>query len=259
MYHSRCRSRLRARPDVLAILGSLAGVTVLAWIYLVAVAPEVSMPGMSTMGAVPSWDASYFLMMLLMWTVMMVGMMLPTIAPTVLVYAAVARKSRREGVPTAPTATFVSGYVLVWALFSVAATGAQWGLSELALLSPGMISNNSVLSAGLLIAAGIYQWLPIKGRCLTQCRSPVEFVSTHWAAGTTGALRMGIEHGIFCLGCCWALMLLLFVGGIMNLLWIAVLALYVLLEKVLPVGASMGRGMGVLMILTGVVVAWVGL
>lgn len=249
---------LRRRPDVLAILGSLAGVTVLAWIYLFAVAPDVSMPGMSRMGVVPSWDAPYLVMMFLMWTIMMVGMMLPAVAPTVLVYAAVARKSRRQGRPTAPTAIFVSGYVTVWTLFSLAATASQWGLSELALLSPHMMLNNSIATAVLLVVAGVYQWLPIKTRCLTQCQSPVQFISTHWAPGTTGAFRMGIEHGIFCLGCCWALMLLLFVGGVMNLFWIAVLALYILLERILPNGSALGRGMGVLLILSGLVVALVG-
>lgn len=247
------------RRDFLAITGSLAGVIALAWIYLVAIATDMSMPGMSGMGAIPVWDASYFVMMFLMWAIMMVGMMLPSVIPTVLIYAAVARKSQKQGMPAAPTAAFVSGYLLLWVLFSLVATGAQWGLDELALLSPKMVSSSSQLTAALLIVAGIYQWLPIKNRCLTQCQSPVEFISRHWVTGTTGALRMGIAHGAFCLGCCWALMLLLFVGGVMNLIWIAVLGLFVLLEKVLPFGGVTGRSVGVLMILGGVVVAVIGL
>ena len=243
------------RRDLLTIVGSLTGVTVLAWIYLFSVAGDMSGAGM--LGG-PVWDASYFVMMFLMWSIMMVGMMLPSVIPTVLVYATVARKTREQDRPAAPTVVFVLGYVLLWILFSLAASGAQWGLSELALLSPAMISNNSWLTAALLVAAGIYQWLPIKNQCLSHCQSPVEFISTRWAAGTTGALKMGIRHGVFCLGCCWVLMLLLFVGGVMNLIWIAVLAVFVLLEKVLPFGAAAGRWLGVVLILGGVVVAAIG-
>lgn len=244
------------RRDFLITVGSLAAVTLLAWLYLIDMSSEMSMPDMSIM---PVWNASYFLMMFLMWAIMMVGMMLPSVTPTVLIYAAVARKSQNARIPAASTAVFVSGYLLLWVLFSLVATGAQWGLDELALLSPMMLSNSSWLTAVLLIAAGIYQWLPIKDQCLTQCQSPIGFISNHWATGTIGALKMGVKHGVFCLGCCWVLMLLLFVGGVMNLIWIAVLSIFVLLEKVLPFGAVTGRWIGVLMILIGGFVAVVGL
>ncbi len=243
------------RRDLLTIVGSLTGVTVLAWIYLFSVAGDTSGAGMP--GA-PVWDASYFIMMFLMWSIMMVGMMLPSIVPTVLVYAAVARNTRKQNRSAAPTAVFVLGYVILWILFSLAARGAQWGLSELALLSPSMMSNSRWLTASLLFAAGLYQWLPIKNQCLSHCQSPVQFISSHWAAGTTGALKMGMRHGVFCLGCCWVLMLLLFVGGVMNLILIAVLAIFVLLEKVLPFGAAAGRWLGVVLILGCVVAAVFG-
>ncbi|MFQ5443833.1 MAG: DUF2182 domain-containing protein [Nitrospinales bacterium] len=218
-------------------------------------------PSMSSSMAamqIQPWDAQYFLMMFLMWAVMMVGMMLPSVTPTVLIYAAVARKSAKEGHPAAPTGAFISGYIAMWILFSLFAALAQWGLDEAALLSPMMVSKSAGLGAGLLIAAGIYQWLPIKDQCLHQCRSPVEFISTHWRNGVMGAFRMGVSHGAFCLGCCWVLMALLFVGGVMNLLWIAAITLFVLLEKVLPLGDTGGRVVGLLMIVTGGVLAFNG-
>jgi predicted metal-binding membrane protein len=207
---------------------------------------------------IPVWDVGYFGMMFLMWAVMMVGMMLPSVIPMVLIYAGVARKSAAQGMPVAPTGAFVSGYIAIWLIFSLFATIAQWGLDQAALLSPMMVSNSVGLGAALLIAAGIYQWLPIKDKCLQHCRSPVHFITTHWRLGSIGAFKMGLSHGAFCLGCCWVLMALLFVGGVMNLLWIAAIALFVLLEKVLPLGDVSGRVMGLLMITAGGIIAFVG-
>ena len=198
------------------------------------------------------WDSQYFLMMFLMWSIMMVGMMLPSVTPTVLIYAAVARKAEKQSTPVAPTAVFVTGYFVIWTIFSLLATVAQWGLDRAALLSPMMVSSSVWLGALLLILAGVYQLLPIKDRCLSQCRSPFEFISKGWQKGFFGAFRMGIAHGLFCLGCCWVLMLLLFVGGVMNLLWIAIITVFVLLEKVLPMGDYGGRIMGVIMIAVGI-------
>jgi len=187
----------------------------------------------------------------LMWAVMMVGMMVPSVAPTTMVYAAVARKAARQGSIVAPTATFVAGYVFMWTLFSALATLAQWGLESAALLSPMMVATSPALGAGLLIAAGVYQITPAKAACLRRCRSPAHFISEHWRAGTLGALRMGVEHGAFCLGCCWLLMGLLFVGGVMNLLWITVIAGFVLVEKLMPHGRVAGVLSGGAMILVG--------
>jgi predicted metal-binding membrane protein len=209
---------------------------------------------MAMMGLHP-WTPAHFGMMFAMWAIMMAGMMLPSATPTTLVYAAVARKASREGTPVAPVATFVAGYLFMWTLFSLGATVAQWGLERAALLSPMMVSSSPALGGALLVSAGVYQLTPFKDVCLEHCRSPAHFIAGHWQPGIHGALRMGIEHGAYCLGCCWVLMGLLFFGGVMNLLWIATIALFVLLEKVVPYGAGGGRFAGVGMILTGALVS----
>ena len=141
----------------------------------------------------------------------------------------------------------------MWTLFSVAATAAQWGLDQAALLSPMMVATSPALGASLLIAAGVYQMTPAKNACLRHCRSPMHFISEHWRHGVDGAFKMGLEHGAYCLGCFWALMGLLFFGGVMNLLWIAAITLFVLLEKVLPIGVGGGRAAGAAMVLFGLI------
>lgn len=190
-------------------------------------------------------------MRLLMWAMMMVAMMTPTAAPMTLVYAAVARKAARETHPVAPTFVFVAGYLAIWALFSVAATAAQSGLDQLALLSPTMVSASPVLGGALLIGAGVYELTQYKHACLAHCRAPAHFISQHWRGGFAGALRMGMGLGAYCLGCCWILMGLLFVGGVMNLLWIAAIAVFILLEKTMPFAETGGRVVGAAMIVVG--------
>lgn len=228
--------------------------TVLSWVYLLKMAGDMSAPGSPCMTAmqIQDWTAGYFGMMFLMWAVMMVGMMLPSAAPMILIYASVARKAQRQGTPVASASTFTLGYIFMWVVFSFFVTIAQWQLDKLALLSPMMVANSPRLGAGLLIAAGIYQWLPLKSNCLRHCRSPFHFISSHWRPGNLGAFLMGLSHGAFCIGCCWVLMLLLFVGGVMNILWIAAITLFVLLEKALPLGEWGGK-------LTGVLAAALGL
>ncbi len=189
-----------------------------------------------------------------MWAIMMIGMMLPSAAPMILIYAAVARKAQSQGSPIAPTAFFTAGYLFMWTVFSLLATVLQWQLDRLALLSPMMVANSPKLGATLLIAAGIYQLLPMKNSCLKHCQSPFHFISTHWRSGNLGAFSMGISHGIFCIGCCWVLMLLLFVGGVMNILWIAAITGFVLLEKILPRGERAGKWGGILMVIVGAVI-----
>src|ERR687894_1292234 len=184
------------------------------------------------------WTAAHFAMMLGMWAVMMVGMMLPAAAPMVLFFAAFARRSREQGHRVAPVGTFVAGYLAVWSAFALLATSLQWGLDRAALLSPHMAAVSPVLGGAILIAAGLYQWTPLKDACLGLCRSPVAFVMGHWRPGTAGAFRMGVEHGALCVGCCWALMALLFVGGVMNLLWVAAITAAVLAEKLAPRGGG---------------------
>ncbi len=241
------------RRDRIAILLSLAGVTALAWVYLFRIAGGMTDTDPMIMVQMQPWGSTDFLLVLLMWAIMMVGMMVPTAAPMTMVYAAVARKATKEGSTVAPTATFVAGYIATWTLFSVVATVAQWGLDRAALLSPMMVTTSPKVGAGLLIAAGVYQLTPAKTACLRHCRSPAYFISEHWRPGITGAFRMGSEYGAFCLGCCWLLMALLFIGGVMNLLWIAAIAFFVLFEKVIPHAPVAGRVAGGAMILTGLV------
>jgi len=231
------------------VLGSIAAVTALAWLYLVVIA---GMTSMADMARLRPWTGAEAVMMFIMWAVMMVGMMLPSATPMVLLYARVCRKSLDMAAPD--TGAFVMGYVAVWTLFSAAATALQWGLEQAALLSPTMTSASPFFAGMVLVLAGLYQWTPAKQACLSRCRSPVEFLSTHWRPGAGGAFAMGLRHGAFCVGCCWALMALLFVGGVMNLLWVALITVFVLLEKVVPFGHGVGKTAGALLALAGLAV-----
>ena len=254
MADTESKTLIRSLPlkDRFIVVSVLALVTLLSWVYLVDMAIDMdNMMADGQMMQMMEWTTSYFIAMLLMWVIMMIGMMVPTAIPMALVYAAVARKAASQGTPIAPTSAFVSGYVVMWALFSVAATLAQWGLDEAALLSPMMVSNSPWLGAVLLIVAGVFQFTPWKESCLQHCRAPAHFMSTHWKPGVWGAFRMGVEHGAYCIGCCWILMGLLFLGGVMSLFWIAGITLFVLLEKVLPLGDRGGRFAGGAMMLTG--------
>ena len=169
----------------------------------------------------------------------------------ILLHLRVSRERRaRTGAPLA-SGLFILGYVAVWAAFSALATAAQWALDQATLLSPMMAARSSALAGALLIAAGLYQLTPLKYACLRHCRSPLDFVMTQWREGRAGALAMGLRHGAYCVGCCWVLMLLLFVGGVMNLVWIAALAAIVLFEKLLPGGIWVARVTGVALIAWG--------
>jgi predicted metal-binding membrane protein len=179
---------------------------------------------------------------------MMIGMMLPSAAPMILTFATVNASRRARAQPWVPTALFAEGYVLAWGGFSIAATLAQWGLESVALVSPMAMSVTSARLGGVLfLAAGLYQLTPLKRACLIACRSPFDFVVNRWRDGAAGALRMGLEHGLSCLGCCWVLMALLFVFGAMNLVWVALLAVAVLVEKLLPFGEWTARIGGLLL------------
>jgi predicted metal-binding membrane protein len=214
--------------------------------------PSAAMQDMAMAAMAPmAWTPGYAVLMFFMWWIMMMAMMLPSAAPMVLVFAMVNRKQREKGAPYVPTAIFAAGYVLVWGAFSLAAVAAQWGLEQSGLLSSMMASTSVTLGAGLLVAAGIYQLTPLKHACLRHCRSPIFFITHHWRPGDLGALRMGVEHGAFCTGCCWFLMALLFYGGIMNLFWIIGLAVFVLLEKTIPAGHWLAGITGALLIAWG--------
>jgi predicted metal-binding membrane protein len=190
-----------------------------------------------------------------MWAVMMTGMMLPGAAPTVLFYAALVRKGAERDAVYPAVWIFTGGYLAAWAAFSLGAAALQAALEEAMLVTPVIASASSGLSAGVLIAAGVYQWLPLKEVCLSKCRHPLEFFTMRWRAGTLGAFRMGLEHGIYCVGCCWMLMLLLFVAGVMNLLWVAFIAVFVFVEKLAPAQRYVSGAAGITLISTGLLVA----
>lgn len=255
----------------LVVLSCLLAVTGLAWLYLLAdsarmgemagmnpaTMPDAAMtaPGGTASGemsgASPAWAAGPLVMTFLMWSVMMVGMMLPSAAPAILLFFGIARnRGGRAGlVPSA--LAFTAGYVVLWIAFSALAAVLQTWLEELRLLTPMLRSASAAMTGLLLIGAGIYQWLPVKEACLRQCRAPLQTFLFHWRPGAVGAFRMGAEHGLYCLGCCWALMLLLFTAGVMNLLWVALIAALVFAEKLLPMGPAFARGSGLLMAAAG--------
>ena len=237
-----------------AIAGAIVAATGLCWLYLAWMADGMGALGCLGDGAAMApmiWTPATAGMMLLMWAVMMTGMMLPSAMPMILTFAKVGARRRDRAQPYVATSIFVAGYLIAWGAFSVAATAAQWGLDRMGLLSPMMDSAAPVLGGALLIAAGLYQFSTLKHACLRHCRTPADFVLNHWRDGTGGALRMGVEHGLYCLGCCWAVMALMFVFGMMNLLWLAALTVLALLEKVAPAGHRIAQGAGILMVLGG--------
>jgi len=251
------QSTLLSRRDRVVISACLVLLTVLAWAYLLHLDREMSAAMehdrmMAEMGMTMDmpWTTADVVLAFAMWAVMMVGMMTPSAAPVVLLFAAM---RRGLGAPRMPglVVAFVAGYLLVWFSFSAVAALAQWALHQASLLSPMMTASSAWLGAAILIAAGVYQLTPFKGACLTHCRSPLGFLMSHWREGTKGALRMGIVHGTYCLGCCWALMCVLFVVGVMNLMWVAAMAIFVLVEKIGPAGPWVSRAAGVAMIVSG--------
>lgn len=240
------------KRDRAVVLGGLLLIAGLSWLYLVRLTS-----GMETGGAVASpgmhaWTLVDVLLLFVMWTVMMAAMMLPSAAPMILLFTSVHRGRRAGGRPYVPTSFFVAGYLIVWTAYAAAATLAQWGLHSAALLSTGMVSTSAALGGGLLVVAGVFQWTPLKHACLTACRTPMDFLMRDWREGGRGALVMGLRHGSYCVGCCWAIMALLFVAGVMNLLWVAVLAAFVLVEKTAPAGGWVGRVAGVVLVGWGV-------
>jgi predicted metal-binding membrane protein len=241
------------RRDRWLIGGALAITVALCWAWLAPMARDMygSMKGASAWMMTDRWDVTHLALLFAMWVVMMAGMMLPSAAPTLLLYAGVIRKSPEGESTGAHVHAFAGGYLLVWTAFSLVATALQRLLAHLLLLSPMMEAQRRGLGAGLLIAAGLYQLTPFKRTCLQSCRSPAAFIARHWKRGVAGGFQLGVAHGLFCLGCCWALMLLLFVGGVMNLWWIGALTAFVLLEKLAPLGAQGGRFSGLLIIALG--------
>ena len=209
--------------------------------------------GMSGATMARAWSPAYAVLVFFMWWVMMVAMMLPSAAPAILLHSSLKRLSSPA---STNAAAFLAGYLAVWALFSLVATGLHWGLESVGVLSASMMTmKGGPLAGGVLILAGLYQFTSLKHACLAHCQSPAEYLAANHRPGRNGAFRMGVGHGIYCLGCCWSLMALLFVGGVMNLWWIAGLAILVALEKLLPSGARIARISGGAMIVSGLVLA----
>jgi len=245
-----------ARDRVIVAAG-LGGIVALAWLYLLRLAGDMAemeqhaAMGM-TMPQMQAWDPVDLLFVFLMWTVMMVAMMLPSAAPMILTFTAVTRRRTAPGQAAGRIGIFVLGYLIAWTGYSALAATAQAGLHAAALLTPAMAATSRYIGGGLLIAAGMFQWTPLKEACLATCRSPLSFVMSEWREGVMGALVMGLRHGAYCVGCCWALMALLFVAGVMNLVWVAAIAAFVLIEKIVPGGWWISRVAGGLFVVAGV-------
>ncbi len=256
------------RRDKLVVIGALVVIIALSWAYLLAGA-GMGMSGLemtrmsqheltdnvdhATMMHPAVWTPGYAVLMFCMWWIMMIAMMLPSAAPLMLVFATVIRRQCATGRPHVATAIFAFGYLAAWAGYSLAGVLLQWVFERIGILSPMLVLSNDLFVVFLLLAAGLYQLTPIKRACLRYCRSPLDFLNSRWRSGAAGALLMGFSQGATCVGCCWFLMALMFVGGLMNLYWIAGLALLVLLEKVIPGGQLFGHATGI-----GLLVASVG-
>ena len=251
------------RQDRAIVLAALAAVALLAWIYLLSSAAPAgdshggAMGGMDMRPAagaeIAPWSGADFLLMLAMWAAMMAGMMVPSVAPMLLIYARVVRSARERGHPFAATGWFALGYLAAWSAFAVLATLSQWLLEQAAMMTPAMAIADRRIAGALLLAAGAYQWTPAKNACLGRCRSPFQFIQSQggFRREPHASLLLGLKHGLYCIGCCWALMGLLFLGGVMNLLWIAALAAIVLAEKLLPGGPLLARTSGALFLIAG--------
>jgi predicted metal-binding membrane protein len=254
-------ARAVARPPTLleSVLGLdrapvvvlLIAVPLVSWMWIVVMARDMygPMTGASAWMMTPAWDAQHLALLWAMWAIMMVAMMLPSATPTLLLYGGMVRRSsagRSEA--SRQIYALAAGYLTAWALFSLAATALQRLLATLLVVSSMMEVTGPVAGATLLLIAGVYQLTPMKGACLQICHSPFGFLMSRWRTGVAGAFRMGFEHGVICVGCCWALMLLLFVGGVMNLAVIAALTVLVAFEKLTPLGARSARISGFLLI-----------
>ena len=244
------------RRDRAIVAAALIILTALTWAYVWRLAADMDMGDMDMSGfriipagmglmmpATAPWNTVEFAFVFAMWAVMMIGMMTPSATPMILIYARVGRQAARQGTPLAASAYFAAGYLLSWIGFALVATSAQWALERAALLTPMMAAASDMFSGAVLIAAGVYQWTPLKDACLRQCQSPLLFIQRHggFRSDLLGTLALGARHGAYCIGCCWVLMALLFVGGVMNVLWIAAIAILVLAEKVVPTGRVISR------------------
>lgn len=226
------------KRDRSVIITGLVLITILSWLYIIYLYRQMVVMDMSAaffaMPMTQHWTITDFGLLFLMWLVMMIAMMTPSVSPLILIFAMINRKKRQQQDPFVYTWYLLAGYFLVWGGFSLLATLLQWLLQQVSLLNPEMKTTSKVLGSIILVAAGIFQFTDLKKTCLGNCRNPIDFINRNWKEGKQGALKMGIENGTYCLGCCWVLMVLLFFSGIMNLLWIALIAVFVLIEKTFP-------------------------
>jgi len=244
--------------DRLLITSCIVLVTAIAWAYLLHLDNQMSSSAVSEtmmakmgMAIDTPWGARDLFFTFLMWAVMMIGMMSATAAPVLLLFSGMHTRQGQRGIPLA-VPLFASGYLTVWLGFSAFAALAQWALHQAALLSPAMAAVSPRLAGAILVAAGIYQLTPTKRACLRQCQSPLGFLLSNWRDGSWGAFQMGVRHGVYCLGCCWALMCVLFAVGVMNLAWVAALTAFILVEKFGRKGAYVSRVGGVAMLAFGI-------
>lgn len=229
-----------------AVTSTLVLATLASWGWIVLLARDMygTMLGASAWMMTVHWDLAHLFLLWAMWAVMMTAMMLPSAAPLVLLYAG-ALHARGERDASRRIYALAGGYLAAWAVFSIGATALQRILASALVLTPMMEPERPILAAVALAIAGVYQLTPYKRACLRVCRSPLSYLLQHWRPGTAGAFRLGVEHGLYCLGCCWALMLLLFAGGVMNLVVIVALMLWVLAEKFLPFGERTAKASGI--------------
>jgi len=241
------------KKDRTILIISITVIIALSWGYMFYLAGSMSSPEMVMVNPAPRiWNSTDLIFIFVMWAVMMIAMMLPSATPMLLMFSKVNRKDKQLRQPIFLTAIFLLGYLTVWTGFSLLATLFQWYLHNVSLLSSMMVSNNPVFGGVLLVSTGIFQFTSLKKACLNHCRSPLGFLLNEWKDGKSGAFYMGFKHGIFCVGCCWLLMSLLFVTGVMNLLWVAIIAVYVLIEKIIPSGRFVSRATGLIIILYGI-------
>ena len=245
--------QLIRRDRAIVALG-LLGMAATGWLYILRLGREMAQAAdmTMTMPQMAPWSLPDFFFTFLMWAVMMVAMMVPSATPMLLIFATVNRKRLVENTPVIRTGLFLGGYLAVWTAFSLLAALGQWGLHAAALVSGPAIAVTPWLGGALLLLAGVYQFTHLKHACLARCQSPLGFILSEWREGTAGAIAMGLRYGLFCAGCCWVLMALLFVAGVMNLLWVAAIAGFVLVEKLIPLGGTVSWLAGAILIVWGI-------
>ena len=245
------------KRDRLFLISGLLLISLLSWWYIIYLYRQMYPMNMNAlffaMPMTPAWTTTDFLLLFLMWLVMMVAMMTPSVAPLILLFALVNRQRKTQKNPFVHSIYLFAGYLSAWTFFSLLATVLQWGLQQISWLNPEMIVTNRIAGSIILIVAGLFQFTRLKQACLYYCQTPIDFIHRKWKEGRSGAFKMGVANGIYCLGCCWLLMVLLFVSGIMNLLWIALISLFVLLEKLIPNLKWISYSAGIGLVIYGII------